>query len=760
MSNNILCEIISTMRITNRSMIYRILIVIGYLSFYINLKEVNVLIVFSTLLFVVLGFVDLKFKRSYLELLFPFSSGILCFLMRQFYWDNFDFLNRVNNLLLISLIFSLILAVLKLGFIKKVLLFFNELNLKKRLIVIFVLAEFLFIISSYIIVRKGVKLGGDEPHYLVIAQSIARDFDLNVFDQYARNKYREFINVRLQSHAKVGKGFKKWYSFHLPGVSFTLLPFFFFKIPIPLLYFLIRSYMGLFGALLSVFVYLFSLKIWKNSKLSFFIAIVFTLTSPIFFMSIHIFAEIQAILLILSSLYILLFSEKRSYFKVLLAGFLLSITIFWGMKYAIFIYVFSLGFLFFFIKRKEYKKALLFILFPIIFQLLFFCYLFYAYGNFSPNSIYYGVMSEAQKKELFNVVLKRTPLKVRVETLLDYFFDQRDGLLLYNPFYLFAFPGLLIALRKFRIYSRHLLISVASFIYMLYHGFSTVRAGYCPQARYLVPVLWTLMLFSIIYYLETENRFLKRIFIFLPIYSVFVVIYQVFNPFTLYQTTTHDYLYRPGLMFQYWSSLYLKLPNFLPSFIKVNSNERYIPNLVFLFLFILFVIFSLKKIKKENLKPLFPISFLFFFVIFSLFPRVSLFNPTLVTKSGAMPHLIYNANFYPTKKNRVDFEITDNGSYRYTISTVKEAKYFVIELKKAKEDKTKIEIYNFDRKIDNVASLLETQKLYVKDPEFKKIGNKLYYQFTVNIKSKNLKQAFLHLQLYPYKKKGLRNGWK
>jgi len=753
LSNNILYEIISTMRITNRSMIYRIFIAIGYLSFYINLKQVNVLIVFSTLLLVVLGFVDLKFKSTYLKLLFPFSSGILCFLVKQFYWDNFDFSNRVSNLLLISLIFSLMLAILKFGLINKILLFFNKLSLKKRLIIIFILAEFLFIISSYIIVKKGVVLGGDEPHYLVIAQSIAKDFDLNVFDQYARNKYREFINIRLHSHAKVGKGFKKWYSFHLPGVSFTLLPFFFFKIPIPLLYFLVRLYMGLFGALLSVLVYLFSLKIWKNLKLSFFITIVFTLTSPIFFMSIHIFAEVQAILLILSSLYILLFSEKKSYFKILLAGFLLSTSIFWGMKYAIFVYAFSLGFLFFFIKKKEYKKAFLFILFPIIFQLLFFCYLFYAYGNFSPNSIYYGIMNEAQKKELFDVVLKKTPLKMRVETILDYFFDQRDGLLLYNPFYLFAFPGLLIALRKFKIYSIHLLISVASFIYIFYHGFSTVRAGYCPQARYLVPVLWTLMLFSIIYYLETENRFLKKIFIFIPIYSVFVVIYQVFNPFTLYQTTTHDYLYRPGLMFQHWSNLYLRLPNFLPSFVKVNSNERYIPNLVFLFLFILFVIFSFKKVKKENIKFLFPISFLFLFVIFSLFPRVPLFNPTLVTKSGAMPHLIYNANFYPAKKNKIEFEITDNGYYRYTISTIKKANYFVIELKKAKEDETKVEVYNFDRKMGDVVCLSETRKIYIKDPEFKKIKNKFYYQFTINIKSKNLKQAILYLQLYPLKRK-------
>lgn len=118
-----------------------------------------------------------------------------------------------------------------------------------------------------------------------------------------------------------------------------------------------------------------------------------------------------------------------------------------------------------------------------------------------------------------------------------------------------------------------------------------------------------------------------------------------------------------------------------------------------------------------------------------------------------MPHLIYNANFYPAKKNKIEFEITDNGYYRYTISTIKKANYFVIELKKAKEDKTKVEVYNFDRKMGDVVYLSETRKIYIKDPEFKKIKNKFYYQFTINIKSKNFKQAILYLQLYPLKRK-------
>ena len=54
----------------------------------------------------------------------------------------------------------------------------------------------------------------------------------------------------------------------------------------------------------------------------------------------------------------------------------------------------------------------------------------------------------------------------------------------------------------------------------------------------------------------------------------------------------------------------------------------------------------------------------------------------------------------------------------------------------------------------DIVYLSETRKIYIEDPEYRKIGNKLYYQFTINIKSKNLKQAFLRLQLYPLKRKG------
>ncbi|MEN8223253.1 MAG: hypothetical protein ABFR36_08345, partial [Acidobacteriota bacterium] len=612
-------------------------------------------------------------KRSFRHF-FPYISGLLIFPMKIFYWDHIDFTNRVGNLLLIILIFSIYSYVKKNGLIEKLIDLFNHKSLRSRIVILFLLSQMIFISASGIIVLKGVELVGDEPHYLAISQSITKDGDLNVFNQYARDEYREFIDYRLTHHSKVGKGFKKWYSFHLPGLSFTLAPFFLFKIPFPFLYFLIRVYLGIFGTLLGIIVYLMSLKIWKREKLSFFIYFVFMFTAPVFFYSFHIFAELQVLLLLLLSIWFALFKDNRKRKNILLSGFLLGLTVFWGMKYLIFISIFSFLFFIMKIREKDLKSGLIFAIFPALFVILFFLYLYSAYGNFSPMSVYTGVLTESQKVE-YAEGMKSIKIQNRIETLFDYFFDQRDGLILYNPFYLFFFPGLILALKNFRKYYPHILISASSFIYLLYHGYSTVRPGYCPQARYLLPVAWTLILFSVIYFVESRNRIFKKVYVLLPIYSFFIILFQIFNPFTLYQSTTHNYLDRNGLLFQKLGNICFDIPSFLPSFIKVDGNFRYLPNIIFLALFVLFIYFSLKKSEfKKSISPGLPV-FIILFAVFSLFPRVSLYNPVKVKTKGGVQFLVHG-NQYP-KSDVIDEYVlsTRNSSTRtVTISTIKQMK--------------------------------------------------------------------------------------
>jgi len=575
---------------------------------------------------------------------FPFAAGLLIWPMRLFYWDRADFAVRVRNLLLLAVLFAFFSWLLQRRLAGKFLRYFNTRTLTKRLLAIFIGAELLFILAAGLLTQRGVALVGDEPHYLAISQSLARDHDLNVFNQYFRGGFKEFLPVeKLAAHGTWGKGFKTIYSYHLPGVSLTLAPFFFFKLSPPLLYFLLRSFLGLFGALLAGLVYLFCLRLWRSRSLAFFAVLVFSLTAPVFFYSFHIFPEVQAMLLVLSALYLLLFRAGGNDNRSLWAGLLLGCTIFWGVKYALFIYPIGLGFFAYWLWKKKFRPALLLLVFPLLFQALFFCYLYHAYGNFSPNSVYYGMLSPAQAGAFYDTILKKITLNMRWETLLDYFFDQRDGLLLYNPFYFFAFPGLLLALKNFKRYRLHLLAALPAMLFVLNHAFSTIRAGYCPQGRYLTPVAWVLLLFAVIYYRESRNRFFKKAFLCLPLYSLFVAAYQVLHPFTLYQPTTHDTLLRPGLMFQNWSNSRIDLPSLLPSYIK-TANRGYLPNVVLLGIFLLLVVLALVPWRSPGRRSggLAPsLVFLGIFSLASLFPRPGLAGAQRLLGPRDLPCLVY-----------------------------------------------------------------------------------------------------------------------
>ena len=736
------------MRWYSRHVFLSILTVAGFLIYFLHYPFWSPVLFVPFIGFMVSLLSKKRRERGAYRNFYPFISGLLIVGLKVFYWDQIDMIRRTGNLLLITLAFVIYTAIRRAGAFERSVAYFNGRSIRSRLVLLFLIAQFIFVIASAVIVLKGVELVGDEPHYLAISQSLAKDGDLNVFNQYARDEYREFINYRLAHHSKVGKGFKKWYSFHLPGLSVTIAPFFFLKISIPLLYFLIRVYLGLFGSLLGVVIYLISLKLWRRERLSFFIFFVFMFTAPVFFYSFHIFAELQALLLILLSIWFALFKDNGKGRDILIAGFLLGMTVFWGMKYLIFISVFALIYLVRKSLQKDLRSGLLFIVFPFIFVCLFFVYLYLAYGNLSPMSVYTGVLTESQRAVYSEGMAGITPGN-RIETLFDYFFDQRDGLLLYSPFYLFFFPGLILALKHFRKYRLHLLISAASFIYLLYHGYSTVRPGYCPQARYLLPVIWTLMLFAVIYYIESRNALFKRLFVILPFYSFFIVLFQVFNPFTLYQSTTHNYLDRSALLFQKLGNIHIDFSSILPSFIKVDGNFSYLPNVIFLILFMIFIVLSMKRIELKWTFPFRIPVLVLLFVVFSLFPRVSMYNPVKVKTAGGLSFLVHG-NPYP-KSDILDefvFRSRDSSTKTVTISTIKELKKIELYLSGHMKKGT-VELINFDRprqEIEVQKGVDRTER--ISGLRFRKRGLRFFY--TLNFKFCYCLEEGIDIRITPF----------
>ena len=640
--------------------------------------------------------------RSFFDAaLVPFSSGWLILVMRFLYWDRWDFDLRIDLLLGLSLFFSLLLAGRRLRWGERFLALFNTFTPRKKGVAIFLGCELVFILSSLVITRRGVKLVGDEPHYLVIAQSIVRDFDLNVFNQYYRNQFGDFIEVeKLPVHGTFGKGEKRIFSYHLPGLAFTLAPFLLLKLPFHVLYILIRSYLGIFASLLAVLIYFFLLRVLDRPNIAFQVCSAFTFSAPVFFYSFHIFPEIQATLMLLGALYLLLFPGARANRSVLLAGLLLGLLLFWGVKYALFVYLYVAGFSVYFVRKRLFRRTLLLILLPILCQLLLSYYLFSSYGSISPNAVYFGMMNNEQNRELVDTLLRKITPGMRLETLLDYFFDQRDGLLPYAPFYFFALPGLVLAFRRFRNYRNHLLIITPGILFILYHAFSTVRAGYCPQGRYLVPASWALMILAMIFYLETPNLWLKRLFLFSPLYSLLVIVYQVIEPATLYQPTTHDALIRPGLMFQQWSNLQINLPSLLPSYIKID-NSGYLPNIIFLGLAFLGAAFALAPVGKTGIRWFSVTVFMGAFVLLSLFPRPGLYQPTIIDHPGQMAYSLFHRN--PQVIRTGIFALEKKGDYHFLIATTKSASAFVLKWENPPADgRAVIRMYLFDRMLKEV----------------------------------------------------------
>lgn len=74
-----------------------------------------------------------------------------------------------------------------------------------------------------------VQLEGDEPHYLVVTQSIVRDGDFDVRNNYEEEHYLEYFPRRLSLDALRGHAVRvgeRWYPGHGIGLSVLAVPFF------------------------------------------------------------------------------------------------------------------------------------------------------------------------------------------------------------------------------------------------------------------------------------------------------------------------------------------------------------------------------------------------------------------------------------------------------------------------------------------------------------------------------------------------------
>ncbi len=73
---------------------------------------------------------------------------------------------------------------------------------------------------------SGLVPGGDEPHYLVITQSLLLDHDLDIENNHARKDYRAYYSQDLEPHALARGTGGRLYSVHPIGLPILIAPWF------------------------------------------------------------------------------------------------------------------------------------------------------------------------------------------------------------------------------------------------------------------------------------------------------------------------------------------------------------------------------------------------------------------------------------------------------------------------------------------------------------------------------------------------------
>jgi hypothetical protein len=473
---------------------------------------------------------------------------------------------------------------------------FSSLPLGRRLLVLFFISFLIYQAAAFILVSEGISFSGDEPYYLLTTHSLLREGDINLADNYARKDYFSFYSKKDNPQLKLGiygrfgrKGRDYIYPINLPGISVLMLPFYWLSqfFSGQGLTFILKTSLSFWAVLLGLQVYLYAKDLWQKEKLSLGLWALYSFTSPILFYAVHLYPEVPVALF---SVYIFRKITGRvpiSTFQMVFLGFLLGLIPWCGLKYNFIFWPLFFVSLYFLIKEhRQGRRVFLFAVFPLVSMVLFYVFVYALYGTFSPIAVYEGAMTP-EKTEAFKQTVLSIPLRARVDAFLDYFLDQRDGLLLYSPLYFFAFLGLIEMYRqRRRIFSCLLLIGLP---FLLNYAFFTHRQGACPQGRVLTPVSW-IGAIALGYFLVHNQR---KIFGFLfgaaSAASFIIAAILLIHPSFLYQPTTHDFTTRSGDFFIHLSNMHFFLPPFLPSFIKVD-NSRYWPDYVWVLALVLFLL--------------------------------------------------------------------------------------------------------------------------------------------------------------------------
>jgi hypothetical protein len=323
--------------------------------------------------------------------------------------------------------------------------------------------------------------GGDEPHYLVITQSLLRDGDLQIENNHRRGDYRAYIDYDLKPDYLRRGHTGQIYSIHAPGLSALVLPAF-----------ALGGYRGVvvFLAIVSGFgaglVWQASWRITGNAAAAWAGWAAVALSAPFLMQAFTVYPDGAAAVLVMTGVYGLAFPARllSSRGTALAHGAALAMLPWLHTRYAI-----LAGALGLFVTARLLARSAddtpvsfadravatgAFLTGPALSALAWFWFFFSIYGTLNPAAPYGGYTQTA----LSNVPRGLAGLLV----------DQQFGLLPNAPAYLIATVGLGTLWCSHRRLATEMMVLATSYAatVALYHMW---WAGHSSPARFLVPVL-------------------------------------------------------------------------------------------------------------------------------------------------------------------------------------------------------------------------------------------------------------------------------
>ena len=334
----------------------------------------------------------------------------------------------------------------------------------------FVFLPVVLVLYATVSVRVQLQVGprGDEPHYLMVAESLLRDHDLSLEKDYAEGRYRAFQDETLEPHYRVrGKG-GEIYSLHAVGLSLLILPAYAFG-----------GYPGasLFMALVAALLARETREMvrdWSASDdLADGVGWAVALSPPLLHYAGLVFTEIPAALGVAFALRRLSRESRGSAWAV---GAVLAFLPWLNVRYAVLL-VLLLAYGVWIRRNPRDRLALVA---PMVLSAVGIAtYHFVLYGFFDPRRVY------GRRPEF--------ALGTLPEGLPGLLLDQEFGLLVYAPLFALALPGFLQLWRKDR---REALVALGlvGAVFLTAGTWPMWRGGWNPPARFLVPIVPVLAL--------------------------------------------------------------------------------------------------------------------------------------------------------------------------------------------------------------------------------------------------------------------------